>query len=629
MEKRGTNYLGLCPFHNEKSPSFTVSPAKEIYKCFGCGRSGNTISFLMEHEKYSYAEALRWLAARYNVEIEEKELNPQQRQQQQLADSLYIINAFAQKFFSDTMFNTEEGQDIGLSYLKERGFSEDTMRKFQLGYSPDARDVFARAALAAQYNLEYLQKSGLVVVRDEKPMDNYRGRVIFPVHNHTGKIIGFGARIIRSNDRAPKYINTPENELYIKSKILYGSYQARQAIDKQDECLLVEGYTDVISLHQAGVENVVASGGTSLTIDQLRLIKKYTNHLTIIYDGDGAGIKAALRGLDMALEESLDVKLVLIPDKEDPDSYVRKIGAAAFRDFVASNKKDFVLFQLEVALKDAADDSNKKAAVVNQVAETISRINKTEDFTRQQDYIRQSAEILRIEESGLHALVNKFIRERIEKQENKAAAEARAKAGQASSPDDMPPPAEGAAPQDDESIALLFRHEHYERGMIRILLDFGLKSWDDTSLVADHVLHETTDLYDLIDNKRLLKILDLYRDLFHQGLEPSTKSFLYHEDQEVSTLAVSIMDLHLEISPNWKEHYDGHIATPEELYKEDVTSTMLYLKLRKIKRLQEENQKDLAKPHTDEELRILLQTHKHLKEMEQALVQPLGAVIIK
>jgi DNA primase len=629
LKKRGTNYLGLCPFHNEKTPSFTVSPAKEIYKCFGCGRSGNTISFLMEHEKYSYAEALRWLAARYNVEIEEKELNPQQRQQQQLAESLYIINAFAQKFFSDTMFNTEEGQDIGLSYLKERGFSEETMRKFQLGYSPDARDVFARAALAAQYNLEYLQKSGLVVVRDEKPMDNYRGRVIFPVHNQTGKIIGFGARIIRSNDRAPKYINTPENELYIKSKILYGAYQARQAIDKQDECLLVEGYTDVISLHQAGVENVVASGGTSLTIDQLRLIKKYTKHLTIIYDGDGAGIKAALRGLDMALEESLDVKLVLIPDKEDPDSYVRKIGAAAFREFVASNKKDFVLFQLEVALKDAANDTNKKAAVVNQVAETISRINKAEDFTRQQDYIRQSAEILRIEEVGLHTLVNKFIRERIDKQESRTAAEARAKAGQESSPEDTAPPSDSGFPQDEESIALLLRHEHYERGMIRILLDFGLKSWDEQSLVADYVLHETADLYELIDNKHLLKILDIYRDLYQQGLEPSTKTFLYHEDQEVCTLAVSIMDLHLEISPNWKEHYDGHIATPEELYKEDVTSTMLYLKLRKIKRLQEENQHDLSKPHSEEEMRVLLQTHKHLKDMEQALVKPLGTVIIK
>ena len=638
LKKRGTNYLGLCPFHNEKSPSFTVSPAKEIYKCFGCGRSGNTISFLMEHEKYSYAEALRWLAARYNVEIEEKEVSPEVRQQQQLAESLFIINTFAQKFFSNVLFNTDEGQDIGLSYLRERGFTEEIMQKFQLGYSPDQRDVFARAALAAQYNLDYLQKSGLVVVRDERPMDNYRGRIIFPVHNQTGKIIGFGARIIKSNDRAPKYINTPENELYVKSKILYGTYQARQAIDKQDECLLVEGYTDVISLHQAGVENVVASGGTSLTIDQLRLIKKYTKHLTIIYDGDGAGIKAALRGLDMALEESLDVKLVLIPDKEDPDSYVRKIGAAAFRDFVAANKKDFVLFQLEVALKDAAEDSNKKAAVVNQVAETISRINKTEDFTRQQDYIRQSAEILRIEETGLHSLVNKFIRERVDKQENRAAADARAKAGAAQNAgqgfigedgfsSEMPPDA--ISPQDEESLGLLFRHEQNERGMIRSLLDFGLKSWDENSLVADYILAETLELYDLIDNKRLLKILDLYKEWYQQGLEPSTKSFLYHEDQELSTLAVSIMDLHLEISPNWKEHYEGKIATPEDLYKEDVLSTMTWLKLRKIRRMMEENQQDLGKPHTDEELMILLQTHKHLKDLERALLQDLGTVIVK
>ncbi len=385
LKRRGTNYLGLCPFHNEKTPSFTVSPAKEIYKCFGCGRSGNTISFLMEHEKYSYVEALRWLAARYNVEIEEKELSPEARQQQQVADSLYIINAFAQKFFSDTLFTTDEGQDIGLSYLKERGFNEEIMRKFQLGYCPDQRDHFARAALTAQYNPEYLLKTGLVVQREEKLIDNYRGRIIFPIHNQTGKTIGFGARIIRSNDRAPKYINTPENEIYVKSKILYGSYQARQAIDKADECLLVEGYTDVISLHQAGIENVVASSGTSLTIDQLRLIRKYTHHLTIIYDGDSAGVKAALRGLDMALEEGLDVKLVLIPDKEDPDSYVRRIGAGAFREFIAANKKDFILFQLEVALKDAANDTSKKAAVVNQVAETIARINKAEDFTRQQD----------------------------------------------------------------------------------------------------------------------------------------------------------------------------------------------------------------------------------------------------
>jgi DNA primase len=641
LKKRGVNYLGLCPFHNEKSPSFTVSPVKEIYKCFGCGRSGNTISFLMEHEKYSYAEALRWLAARYNVEVEEKELSPELRQQQQVAESLYIINGFAQKFFSDTLFGSEEGLDIGLSYLKERGFNAEVIRKFQLGYSPDQRDVFARAALAAQYNSDLLVKSGLVVQRDDRLVDNYRGRIIFPVHNQTGKVIGFGARIIRTNDRAPKYINTPENEIYVKSKILYGSWLARQAIDKQDECLLVEGYTDVISLHQAGVENVVASGGTSLTIDQLRLVKKYTNHLTIIYDGDSAGIKAALRGLDMALEESLDVKLVLIPDKEDPDSYVRKVGAATFRDFIAANKKDVILFQLEVALKDAAGDTNKKAELVNQMAETIARINKAEDFTRQEDYIRQVAEILRIEEAGLHSLVNKFIRDRVSKQESRAAAQSgdRASVGGPRVGDgsmalmggdgtEMGSSAAAAAP-DDESISLLFRHEQNERGMIRSLLDYGLKAWDERLSVADYILAECTELYELIDNKRLLKILDLYRAWYAQGLEPGTKSFLYHEDQELSTLAVSIMDFHYEISPNWKDHYDGKIATPEELYREDVLSTMRYLKLRKIRRLMEENQQDLSKPHSGEELTVLVQTHRHLKELERALLLDTGAVIVK
>jgi DNA primase len=623
LKKRGVNYLGLCPFHNEKSPSFTVSPVKEIYKCFGCGRSGNTISFLMEHEKYSYAEALRWLAARYNVEVEEKEVSPELRQQQQVAESLYIINGFAQKFFSDTLFGSGEGLDIGLSYLKERGFNADIIRKFQLGYNPDQRDVFARAAVAAQYNPELLVKTGLVVQRDEKLVDNYRGRIIFPVHNHTGKIVGFGARVIRTNDRAPKYINTPENEIYVKSKLLYGSWFARQAIDREDECLLVEGYTDVVSLHQAGVGNVVASGGTSLTVDQLRLIKKYTNHLTIIYDGDSAGIKAALRGLDMALEESLDVKLVLIPDKEDPDSYVRKVGASAFRDFIAGNKKDFILFQLEVALKDAGGDTNKKAEVVNRMAETIARINKAEDFTRQQDYIRQCAEILRIEEAGLHALVNKFIRDRVAKQESRAA---ETREGGTLPVD---PTRVDAVPADDESLTLLFRHEQNERGMIRSLLDFGLKSWDDQHSVADYILGECTELYELIDNKRLVKILDIYRLLYEQGLEPTNKTFLYHDNQEISTLAVSVMDFHYEISPNWKDHYDGKIATPEELYREDVSSTMLWLKARKIQRLIEDNQRDMMKPHTHEDWLVLSQTHLHLKELLKVLTKDTGTVIVR
>ncbi|MDQ6610339.1 MAG: DNA primase, partial [Bacteroidota bacterium] len=278
LKKRGANYLGICPFHNERTPSFTVSPSKEIYKCFGCGKSGNTVSFIMEHEKFSYVEALRWLATRYNIEIEETETSPEHKQLQQTAESLHIINAFAQQFYAQQLLTTTEGADIGLAYLEERGFGKAIIQKFGIGYASDRKDALTTEAITKQYNKELLQKTGLVVERNGQLQDNYRDRIIFPIHNNSGKVIGFGARLIKSNDKAPKYINTPENELYVKSKLLYGTYFARQAIDKADECFLVEGYTDVLSLHQAGIENVVASGGTSLTQDQLRLIKKYTSN---------------------------------------------------------------------------------------------------------------------------------------------------------------------------------------------------------------------------------------------------------------------------------------------------------------------------------------------------------------
>ena len=622
LKKRGTSYLGLCPFHNEKSPSFTVSSAKEIYKCFGCGRSGNSIGFLMDHEKYSYVEALRWLAQKYNVEIEETETTPEQKLQQLSADSLFIINGFAQKFFSDYLFNNEDGQDIGLSYLKQRGFKEEIIKKFQLGFNPEARDSFAQAAIQAQYNLELLQKSGLVAIRDEKPVDNYRGRIIFPIHNQSGKVLGFGARVLKTNDRAPKYINTPENEIYLKSKILYGSYFARMAIDKADECLLVEGYTDVVSLHQAGIENVVASGGTSLTPDQLRLVKKYTNNLTIIYDGDSAGIKAALRGLDLALEESLNVKLVLIPDNEDPDSYVNKVGSEAFTQFVSANKKDFILFQLGVMLQDAGTDSNKKSAVVNQVAETISKINKAEDFTKQQDYIKQCSEILKIEETGLHALVNKFVREKVNKEEARANRES---INQANS--------EGGENLeiDNDLVSLLYKDEPHERAMVRSLLEFGLKEWDKDQRVADHVFSEISEnqLEELIDNKNLITLIKIYKAWYDEGLEPTAKNFTYHEDNIIRQLAMQVMDYDYEISPNWKDVFEGKIDTREDLYKEEVFSTVNYLKLRKIKRLMEENQRDLEKTKDLDEQIVLLQIHQHLKQMEIELTKNIGTVIFK
>lgn len=652
LKRRGANYLGLCPFHNEKTPSFTVSPSKELYKCFGCGKAGNTISFLMEHEKYSYVDALKWLAAKYGIEVEETFRSDEQRQQMQVADSLYIINAFARDFFAQQLFDTEEGQDIGLSYLQERGFGEAIIRKFQLGYSPERRDAFTKEALDKKYNPELLLKAGLVNNRNEQLQDNYRGRIIFPVHNHSGKVLGFGARILKSNDRAPKYINTPENEIYLKSKILYGSFFARPAIDKADECLLVEGYTDVISLHQAGIENVVASGGTSLTPDQLRLVRKYTNNLTIVYDGDAAGVKAALRGLDLALEEGLHVKLLLIPDKEDPDSYVRKIGAPAFRDFVAKNKKDFILFQLDVALQDAGTDSQKKSAVVNQVAETISKINKAEDFTKQQDYIKQCAEILKIDEAGLHTLVNKYIRDRISTQERKTSLEDAKKTEENAQQ-------AAAAGYDDATFNLLFKDELQEREVARVLLEFGHKPWDESKLVSEHIFEEMVE-DSLVDNRDIIQLLHAYKEALAQNRATVNGSyFVYHPDSSLGALAVSLLNFPYEESEHWRREFHqstgyqprlfeqdyetfirtvdrrngdelmGYLKMDEDRTSEAVDSAIHYLKLRKIKRMLLENQADLEKQHTPEEFSMLHRTHEHLKQMEMELTRKIGAVILR
>jgi DNA primase len=616
LKKRGANYLGNCPFHNEKTPSFTVSPGKEIFKCFGCGKSGNAIGFLMEHEKYTYVEALKFLAARYNIQIEETEVSPEIKQQQQVAESLFIINSFAQKHFSNNLFVTEEGKSAALSYLKHRGFREDIIQKFELGYNLEERDDLYRALSSNKFNIEYAERAGLIVKRDETFYDNYRGRIIFPVHNPTGKIIGFGARLIKSNDKAPKYINTPENELYIKSKILYGTYFARQAINKYDECLLVEGYTDVISLHQAGIENVVASGGTSLTIDQLRLIRKHTNNLTIIYDGDSAGVKAALRGLDMALEEGLNVKLVLIPDNEDPDSYVNKVGATAFSDFIQANKKDFIIFQLEVMLKEAGNDTAKRSALVNHVAETLSKINKAEDFTKQQDYIRQCSGILKIDEAGLTNLVNKFKRDKVAREEKRQ------------------PPAnfekqewpKEADLNDEDSSFLLLTDVIHERNLLRVLLEYGLLPWNDEITIAEHIFDELQEF--TFDNQELDRLFTIYKDLYYQGGQPSSKTLLYYEDEKIRNLVIGLNVQQHELSPNWDVKMEGLNINNRDTSRQDVIMSLNYFKLRKIKKMFEENQRDMEKATSFEQQMDLIKVHKVLKDEEQKITRQLGTVII-
>ena len=617
LKKRGTNYLGNCPFHNEKSPSFTVSPAKEIYKCFGCGKSGNTITFLMEHEKYSYVEALRWLAARYNIEIEETETSPAQKLAQQTADSLYAINHFAMEFFTKQYWETEAGETIAQSYMQHRGFLRPIVEKFKIGYNPSERDSLAKALIQNQFNPELFARTGLVVERDGGWQDNYRDRIIFPIHNTTGKIIGFGARQIAKNDRSPKYINTPENEIYVKSRILYGSYFARTAIDKANECLLVEGYTDVVSLHQAGIENVVASGGTSLTIDQLRLVKKYTQNLTIIYDGDAAGVKAALRGLDMALEEGLNVQLVLIPDNEDPDSYVNKVGPDAFRAFVQSAKKDFILFQLEVQLKEVGNDLNKKNSLVNQMAETLSKINKAEDFTKLQEYVRKCADILRIDESGLTQLVNKFKRDKIVKEEKKMAYDEAA----------ILMPTFQQETQDLDNIDLVLDKDFlHEKNLVRLLIEFGNELLPDGRLVCNWIAEELEPFP--LDNQDIIQLVKVYFEWQQAGKMPNHKTLQYHEDNQVQQLVMGLFEPEHELSLRWNEKLGLNKAVEPISFQQHIEVSLLYYKLRKLKKMIRQNQEDMEKVSDEEQIQ-LLHIHKHLKDAEQAFTKIIGTVIFK
>jgi DNA primase len=571
----------------------------------------------MEHEKYSYVESLRWLAARYNIEIEETESSPAQKLAQQVADSLYAINNFAMDFFAKQYWETEAGESIAQSYMQHRGFLKPIVEKFKIGYNPSDKDSLAKALIQNQFNPELFAKTGLVVERNGEWQDNYRDRIIFPIHNTTGKIIGFGARQIAKNDKSPKYINSPENDIYVKSKILYGSYFARTSIDKLNECLLVEGYTDVVSLHQAGIENVVASGGTSLTIDQLRLIKKYTQNLTIIYDGDAAGVKAALRGLDMALEEGLNVQLVLIPDKEDPDSYVNKVGPDAFREFVQSAKKDFVLFQLEVQLKEVGGDLNKKNSLVNQIAETLSKINKPEDFTKLQEYVRKCASLLRIDETGLTQLVNKFKRDKIVKEEKKMSYDEAAIL--------MPSFPQGQEQQQDSDL-FTDKDLAHEKNLVKLIIEYGNELTKENKLVAQWIFDEIESFP--LENEDMVYLIEAYKKWFYAGKLPNGKTLQYHEEERVQKWVVSLFEPDHELSTRWNEK----LGKPEREDVKDIISEveigLMYFKLRKVKKMISQNQMDLETAAEKEQIQ-LLQIHKHLKEVERALTQGIGTVIMK
>ncbi|MGI4804099.1 MAG: DNA primase, partial [Janthinobacterium lividum] len=406
LKKRGANFVGLSPFTEEKTPSFTVSPVKGIFKDFSTGVGGSAVTFLMEHEKFTYPEALKWLAKKYNIEVEEDQQTPENIEEDNRRESLMVVSAFAVKFFHESLLESPEGKNIGLSYFKERGFREDVIKKFELGYSPDNWEAFSSAAIKQNYQPEFLVESGLSVKRDNGTLyDRYRGRVMFPIHNFTGRVVGFGGRTLKNDKSVPKYVNSPESEIYHKSNLLYGLYFAKKSIREADNCYLVEGYADVISVHQAGIENVVASSGTSLTVEQIRLIGRSTKNITILYDGDAAGIKAALRGLDLILEEGLNVKVVTFPDGHDPDSYVRKVGTTAFKAYIDQYQKDFILFKTSTLLKEAKNDPIKKAEVIRDVVESIAKIP---DSIKASVFVKECSLLMQLDERSLLTELNKM-----------------------------------------------------------------------------------------------------------------------------------------------------------------------------------------------------------------------------
>ena len=429
LRRRGVNYVGLCPFHNEKTPSFSVSPSKGVCKCFSCGKGGNVVHFIMEHEQLNYYEALKWLAKKYGIEVKERELSDEEKQAQSIRESLFLINDFANSYFQSILHNHPDGQAIGMSYFRQRGFRDDIIRKFQLGFSTESRDALYQEAKKKGFNTDYLVKTGLCYTRDDGQLrDRFWGRVMFPVHTLSGKVVAFGGRVLKTDGKVAKYVNSPESEIYHKSRELYGIYFAKQAIVKQDKCFLVEGYTDVISMHQAGVENVVASSGTSLTSGQIRMIHRFTNNITVLYDGDMAGIKASIRGIDMLLEEGMNIKVMLLPDGDDPDSFARKHNATEFQEYITAHEVNFIRFKTNLLMADAGDDPYKRATLITDIVKSISVI--PEAIVRS-EYIKECSQMLYIEERILVSEVAKLRKEKEEAQAKSAAQRENAKTSQA------------------------------------------------------------------------------------------------------------------------------------------------------------------------------------------------------
>lgn len=615
LKKVGGNYRALSPFTNEKSPSFYVSPSKEIFKCFSSGKGGDAIAFVMEVEGINYIEALKYLAQKYGIEIQEEELTDEQIEAQNERDSLFIVLNFANEYFKKILHEHEEGKSIGLSYFKERGFTESTIKKFDLGYTLDEWDGLLKAAKAKGHTEAMLEKAGLILKPEEnKTYDRFRGRVVFPIHNVAGKVIAFGARTLRKDKKQPKYINSPETEVYHKSNILYGLYQARQAIRNADVCFLVEGYTDVISLHQSGVENVVSSSGTSLTKEQIQLISRYTKNITVLYDGDSAGIKASFRGIDMILENDLDVKAVVFPEGEDPDSYSRSMSSEVFQKYLEDNAQDFITFKTNILTDGGKQvDPVKKVQIIRDVIESISLIP---DGIKRSVYIQSCANQLDIEEQVLISELNKILIQKQRKdRQSRDRDEHQAEAL-------MP---ESAAPKKKEVLKLT--SYHVERECLRLLVNYGNEPFDEEMSVAEFVLQETESI--TFEDEMIEKTFNKAAGIVSKGEKLAPDQFISPHDPAMSKLVIDLLEMKYFVSEGWeKKHKIGIVHESEDL-PEAAYKLVLRLKKKKLEKLISQTDESLKNSKDVSEQDELQKMHVHLKALLVEVDTELGTVVIR
>jgi len=629
LKKRGTSLIGNCPFHGEKTPSFHVSVTKGIYKCFGCGKGGDAVRFIMDHEKYSYPEALKFLANKYNIEVEETELSPQDSEAQNIKESLYIVSQFAASFFVKQLWETEEGRGIGLSYFKERGFREDVLKKFEVGYSPDAWDTMTQNALNSGHQLAFLEQTGLSIKNDNgKVYDRFRGRVLFPIHNFTGRIIGFGGRTLKTDKNVPKYVNSPESEIYHKSNVLYGLFHAKKAIRDFDNCYLAEGYADVLSVHQAGVENVVASSGTSLTTEQIRLIGRFTQNVTILFDGDAAGIKASLRGLDMILEEGLNVKIVSFPDGHDPDSYMHHVGAGAFKKYIEENRKDFILYKANVLLKEAGNDPIKRAGIIRDIVESIAKIP---DPIKASVFVRESSSILEIDEGILLTELNKMRSAKSKKNFESHNNRNNHAHTSGQPPEPLGPPDhlwdDGAGPEAQP----VDHDEHQEKEIIRLLLAYGHEfvNWDniDDLYIGSFVMQNLADVE--FEDPLCKQIIDFYKVEIDNGRLPTANHFIKHENRAIADLAITLSSSQYALSENWLNKHQIYVRDESMNLKSTILGGIFHLKKRKVDKILTTLLKEIKEEKDADNQMILMQRYGFIKNVEREISKFLGSVIVK